>query len=86
MVIYERELRVYAKTNSIIKVFAVMTDTKEKPKWELEFQLKGEEERALLVTSLSKPRQFPQLNYMVELLNEWCPGLENITLGIKPHR
>ena len=86
MVIYERELRVYAKTNSIREVYAIMTGTDEKPKWELEFHLKGEDERALLVTSKHKPRQFPKLNYMVLLLKDWCPNLDEIKLGVSVQR
>lgn len=82
MVIQQQQLLVYSKTNHIVKIFAVMRGTNEKPKWELEFQLKGEKERALLVTSLNKPRQFPRLNNMVELVKEWCPYIENIVLDI----
>lgn len=83
MVVYERELKVYAKTNAITKVIAVMADD-EKPYWVLEFQFKGEEERAVLVTSLNKPRQFKRLNYMVSLIQEWCPKLDNIILELHP--
>lgn len=86
MVIYERELRVYAKTHMISKVMAVRTGDINKPKWELEFRLKGGDESALLVTSLNKPRQFKQLNYMVELLNDLCPDLEEVALSIKLQR
>lgn len=82
MVIQQQQLLVYSKTNHIVKIFAVMRGTNEKPKWELEFQLKGEKERALLVTSLNKPRQFPRLNNMVELVKEWCPYIESIVLDI----
>ena len=82
MVIYERELKLYSKTNSIVKVFAVKRGSKDKPKWELEFQIKGETERALLVTSLNKARQFPRLNQMVEMLLDWCPDVENVNLGL----
>ena len=82
MVIYERELLVYSKTNHIVKVFAVKRGTEEKPKWELEFQLKGENERALLVSSLNKPRQFPRLNNMVEMVKAWCPNIEDLSLGL----
>jgi len=85
MVIYERELRVYSKTNSIVKVFAILKDSENKPKWELEFQIKGEQERALLVTSLNKPRQFPKLNYMVELVKDWCPNIESLILELQEH-
>jgi len=83
MIIHERELLVYARTNHIGKVFAVMRGKKEKPKWELEFQIKGEKERAILVSSLNKPRQFPRLNNMVEMLQNWCPDIDVITLSIK---
>ncbi|WP_020211021.1 hypothetical protein [Gilvimarinus chinensis] len=86
MVIYERELRTYAKTNMIAKVYAVRTGDPNKPKWELEFKLKGGEENALLVTSLNKPRQFKQLNYMVEFLNDLCPDLSDLVLGLIKHR
>lgn len=82
MVIYERELRVYAKTNSILRVWAIRTGKQDKPTWELEFRLKGEDENAVLVTSLNKPRRFKQVNYLVEYLNELCPTLDEITLGI----
>ena len=82
MVIQEKELLVYAKTNHIVKIFAVLRGDNTKPKWELEFQIKGEKELALLVTSLNKPRQFPRLNNMVELLKTWCPYIENISLDL----
>lgn len=82
MVIQEKELLVYAKTNHITKVFAVLRDYKDKPKWELEFQIKGEKEMALLVTSLNKPRQFPRLNHMVEQVNIWCPYIKSLCLDL----
>lgn len=83
MVITQQELLVYSKTNHILKVFAVMRGSEDKPKWELEFQIKGEKDRAVLVTSLNTPRQFPRLNNMVGLINNWCPEIENICLDIK---
>lgn len=82
MVIYERELLVYSKTNHIVKIFAVMRGSNEKPKWELEFQIKGEKERALLVSSLNKARQFPRLNNMVALVKVWCPDIENVCVDL----
>jgi len=83
MVIYERELRIYSKTNSIVKVFAVKRESEPKPKWELEFNIKGETERALLVTTRNKPRQFSKLNHMVELVKDWCPNLDSLILDLK---
>jgi hypothetical protein len=82
MVIYEKELLVYAKTNHIVKIFAVFAGTKDKAKWQLEFQLKGQKERALLVSQTNKPRLFPRLNNMVEMLTEWCPDLEYVSVDM----
>ena len=83
MVIYEKELRVYIRTNALMKVYAVLATEDPKPTWELEFQLKGENDRALFVTSLNKPRQFPNLNSLVKVLQELCPDVDDIVLGIK---
>lgn len=82
MIIQERELLVYAKTNHIGKIFALVKGEENKPYWILEFQIKGESERALLVTSLNKPRPFPRLNSMVSMVKNWCPDIENIILEI----
>lgn len=83
MVITQQELSVYSKTNHIVKIFAVMNGSKEKPIWELWFQIKGEKNKALLVTSLNKPRKFPRLNNMVLFVQGICPDVEDICLNIK---
>ena len=82
MVIYERELLTYAKTKSISKIFAVMREPQDKPVWELEFLLKGATERALLVTSLNKPRVFPRLDTMIALVQLWCPEIDELVLDL----
>ena len=83
MVIQEKELLVYAKTRHIVNVLAILHGDENKPIWQLEFQIKNEKEQALLVTALSKPRQFPRLNNMVELVKIWCPYIKNISVEIK---
>jgi len=82
MLLQQKQLLVYSKTNHIVKIFAVKRGTEDKPKWELEFQLKGEAKRALLVTSLNTPRPFPRLNTMVDYLKEWCPNIDNVSLDL----
>ena len=89
MVIYERELKLYGQTGAIQKVLAVMPESKsDKASWELHFVIKGisKEEDNVLVTSLGKPRQFKNLNHMVELLKEWCPNVSSIDLNIQTHK
>ena len=83
MLIQEKELKVYAKTNSIDKVFATKQDNSLKTQWKLEFKLKGEKELATLVTALNNPRLFPNVNYLVECVNVWCPKINNLILDIK---
>lgn len=83
MLIQEKELKVYAKTNSIDKVFATKQDNSLKTQWKLEFKLKGEKELATLVTALNNPRLFPNVNYLVECVNVWCPNINNLILDIK---
>lgn len=82
MVIQEKEMLLYSKMNQIVKIFAILGGEEEKPKWVLEFQIKGESERALLVTSLNEPRYFPNLNFMAATVRLWCPQIETIELGI----
>ena len=83
MFIQEKELKVYAKTNSIDKVFATKNENSPKTQWKLEFKLKGEKERATLITAINKPRMFPNINYLVECLNLWCPNVANLIVDIK---
>jgi hypothetical protein len=83
MIIQEKELKVYGRTNSIAKVHAMKISDGKDAKWQLEFQFKGEKERALFVTSLNQPRLFKSVNTLVDLLQEWCPFVEYISLGIR---
>jgi hypothetical protein len=83
MVIQEKELLVYSKTRHIVNVLAILHGDDNKPVWQLEFQIKGEKETALLVTALNKPRQFPRLNNMVGLVKVWCPYIKNINIELK---
>ncbi|NQY62983.1 MAG: hypothetical protein HRT38_04510 [Alteromonadaceae bacterium] len=83
MLIQEKELNVYAKTNFIEKVSATRSENNIKPLWQLEFKIKGESEIALLITTLNKPRLFPNVDYLIEYVNIWCPKIEQIVFNIK---
>lgn len=86
VVIYERELKTYAKSGTIDKLQGVQTLTEDnKIKWELHIYIKGlNKEVAVLMTSLNKPRQFPNLTRMVELVQNWCPYLSILELVLIP--
>lgn len=82
VVIYERELKTYAKSGTIEKLQGVQVVTENnKIKWELHIFIKGlNKEVAVLMTSLNKPRQFPNLSRLVELVQDWCPNLSKFEL------